>query len=228
MRYAAAYLRRSAVTAGSPGDASREAQLAAVRALCGPEVVAFEDWGLSGQRADRPGYQALRAEIAAGRVATVCAYSLSRFGRSTRELLDFVALCQEHGVTLRTKVESIDTSTAAGRFALTVLAAVAELEAELARERSAAAREAKRARGDHIGPVPYGRRLVDGRLVEDPARPLTPLVEAYRRGGSVLAATRILEAEGVPAPRGGQRWSTSVLTRILRGAGVLGSSAGTA
>jgi len=38
-RIAAAYIRRSVVRADSPGDASREAQLAAVRGLCGEDVV---------------------------------------------------------------------------------------------------------------------------------------------------------------------------------------------
>ena len=47
--------------------------------------------------------------------------------------------------------EGIDTSNATGRMVAGVLASVAELELELGRERRAAAREARRARGQHIG-----------------------------------------------------------------------------
>ena len=47
--------------------------------------------------------------------------------------------------------EGIDTTNAAGRMIARVLAGLAELELELGRERRAAAREARRTRGQHIG-----------------------------------------------------------------------------
>jgi hypothetical protein len=45
----------------------------------------------------------------------------------------------------------IDTSNATGRMVAGVLVSLAELELELGRERRTAAREARRARGQHIG-----------------------------------------------------------------------------
>jgi DNA invertase Pin-like site-specific DNA recombinase len=48
-------------------------------------------------------------------------------------------------------VVGIETSNATGRMVAGVLASLAELELELGRERRAAAREARRARGQHIG-----------------------------------------------------------------------------
>jgi len=65
----------------------------------------------------------LKADIAAGRVGSVCAYSLSRLGRNARELLAFIELAQAHDVPVRTAVEAVDTSTAMGRAMLTVMAA---------------------------------------------------------------------------------------------------------
>lgn len=47
--------------------------------------------------------------------------------------------------------EGIDTSNATGRTVAGVLASLAELELELGRERGEAAREASRARGQHVG-----------------------------------------------------------------------------
>jgi DNA invertase Pin-like site-specific DNA recombinase len=52
---------------------------------------------------------------------------------------------------LRSLREGIDTSNATGRMVAGVLASLAELELELGRERRAAAREARRIRGQHIG-----------------------------------------------------------------------------
>lgn len=224
-RHAAAYIRRSSVSGESPGDASREAQLAAVRRLCGDDVTVYTDWGVSGRKIDRPEYVKLKQAIEAGEVASVCAYSLSRLGRNARELLSFIELAQAHDVPVRTSVESIDTSTAMGRAMLTVMAAFAQLEVEQGMERSASAREARKARHDAAGLVmppsiaPYGHKHVtaDGvtRVAPDDAEPIQPLIDAYRDAGSVLGACRLLEARGVLAPKGGKRWATSALTRIL-------------
>lgn len=219
MKYAAAYVRRSSVSADSPGDASKEAQLAAVRAMCGADVEIYQDWGISGQKADRPDYVRLKADVAAGKVGSICAYSLSRLGRSSRELLTFVDLCRDNGVTIRTTVENLDTSTAMGVAMLTVMAAFAQLEADSARERQASARKARIDRGDDMS-APYGYKLVRQpdkslRRVRDESVPLDRIFEAYREAGTVLGACVRLEEWGIPAPRGGKRWATSALTRIL-------------
>jgi len=52
---------------------------------------------------------------------------------------------------LRSLREGIDASIATGRMVAGVLTSLAELELELGRERRAAAREARRARGQSIG-----------------------------------------------------------------------------
>ena len=57
----------------------------------------------------------------------------------------------EQNIVLRSLREGIDTSNATGRMVAGVLASLAELELELGRERRTAAREARRARGQHIG-----------------------------------------------------------------------------
>jgi len=58
---------------------------------------------------------------------------------------------RERDIVLRSLREGIDSSNATGRMIAGVLASLAELELELGRERRAAAREARRARGQHIG-----------------------------------------------------------------------------
>jgi DNA invertase Pin-like site-specific DNA recombinase len=57
----------------------------------------------------------------------------------------------QRGFVLRSLREGIDTSNATGRTVAGVLASLAELELELGREGRAAAREARRARGQSIG-----------------------------------------------------------------------------
>jgi len=226
MKQAAAYLRRSSVSGDNPGDASREAQLAAVHGMCGDEVEIYADWGISGQKDDRPDYLRLKADIDAGKIGSVCAYSLSRLGRSARELLAFVDLCTSHDVTIRTSVEHLDTSSAMGRAMLTVMAAFAQLEADVARERQASARAARESRGDDMGGLRYGYKSVrddNGRIrhVRDESVDLDRVRQAFDEAGSVLGAARLLKAWGVPAPRGGEQWSTSLLTRVLASEGII-------
>ena len=63
-----------------------------------------------------------------------------------REVSAAVSTLHERGVTIRALREGVDTSTSAGRMLTSVMAAVAELELELGKER----RAASRARASHV------------------------------------------------------------------------------
>jgi DNA invertase Pin-like site-specific DNA recombinase len=76
---------------------------------------------------------------------------IDRLGRNAAEVMTTVRELGERGIVLRSLREGIDTSNAAGRMVAGVLASLAELELELGRERRAASREARRARGQSIG-----------------------------------------------------------------------------
>jgi len=76
---------------------------------------------------------------------------IDRLGRNAAEVMTTIRDLGERGIVLRSLREGIDTTNATGRMIAGVLASLAELELELGRERRAAAREARRARGQHIG-----------------------------------------------------------------------------
>lgn len=181
----------------------------------------YKDWGISGRRDDRPQYVRLKAAIGADQVCCVFAYSLSRLGRSARELDAFLELCKAHGVMVQTQAEgSLTASTAMGSFLLLIMRGMAELESEVAKERSAAARAVKVARGDELGQPIWGMAHVKdeaGRVVSvrDPAVPVETVLEAVREAGTILGAVRVLNEQGIPSPKGGE-WHTSVLTRIVK------------
>jgi DNA invertase Pin-like site-specific DNA recombinase len=76
---------------------------------------------------------------------------IDRLGRNAAEVMTTIRELGERDIVLRSLREGIDTSNATGRMVAGVLASLAELELELGRERRAAAREARRSRGQHIG-----------------------------------------------------------------------------
>jgi DNA invertase Pin-like site-specific DNA recombinase len=76
---------------------------------------------------------------------------IDRLGRNAAEVMTTIRELGERGIVLRSLREGIDTSNATGRMVAGVLASLAELELELGRERRAAAGEARRSRGQHIG-----------------------------------------------------------------------------
>lgn len=61
--------------------------------------------------------------------------SISRLGRSTKDLLNIIDTLTAKGVTLISHKEKIDTDTPAGNFMLTVFAALSQLEREQLKQR---------------------------------------------------------------------------------------------
>jgi len=104
---------------------------------------------MSGARHDRAGLAQMLAYAREGDTVTVVA--LDRLGRSLSGIIRTVETLAGRGIALRSLRESINTSTAVGRMLLGVFGSLAEYERSLIAERSAAAREAARARGRRTG-----------------------------------------------------------------------------
>jgi DNA invertase Pin-like site-specific DNA recombinase len=81
----------------------------------------------------------------------VVVWKLDRLGRSLGDLIALVTVLRERGVELRSLHESIDTTTPAGKLAFHIFAALAEMEADVMRERTRAGLEAARRRGTTLG-----------------------------------------------------------------------------
>lgn len=115
----------------------------------------------SGKNMDRPQLDAMMHYIRDGDVLIV--ESISRFARSTRDLLDLVEELQKKSVQFISQKESIDTETPQGKFMLTVFAAMAELEREQILQRQKEGIAAAKAAGKYKGRKPVE---IDSRLLE--------------------------------------------------------------
>ena len=85
----------------------------------------FSD-NISGTKDDRPGLTALMDYVREG--DTVVVWKLDRLGRNTLHILETVKALTDAGVTLISTTDGIDSSTAAGRMVIGVLASMAAFE----------------------------------------------------------------------------------------------------
>jgi DNA invertase Pin-like site-specific DNA recombinase len=134
----------------STGHQSLDQQLDALAAAgVDPKRVYSDKLSGTSTREQRPGLAALLDYARPGDAIVVV--GIDRLGRNAAEVMTTIRELGERSIVLRSLREGIDTSNATGRMVAGVLASLAELELELGRERRAAAREARRTRGQHIG-----------------------------------------------------------------------------
>ena len=132
-----------------------ETQLMALREYAkarGLEVFGeYVDVGISGGKDSRPALNQLMADARKRRFDAVLVARFDRFARSTRHLVLALEEFNALGVDFISLSESVDTSTPMGKMVFTVLAAVAELELSLIRERVVMGLERAKAQGKQLG-----------------------------------------------------------------------------
>lgn len=99
----------------------------------------------SGATSDRPGLKELLSVIRKGDVVVV--WRLDRLGRSLQDLIKLASTFEKAGVGLTSLQEKIDTTTSGGKLIFHFFGAMAEFEANLIKERTAAGLAAAKARG---------------------------------------------------------------------------------
>lgn len=110
-----------------------------------PQLAALADAGCekvfsdkaSGAKADRAGLADALSHARAGDVLTV--WKLDRLGRTMKGLVDLAADLAKRKVGLRSITDGIDTAGTAGKLVFHIMAAMAEMERDLVRERTTAA-----------------------------------------------------------------------------------------
>ena len=101
--------------------------------MCDYQVDRIFSEKLSGANTDRPQLRAMLDYVREG--DTLFVESISRLGRSTKDLLNIIDTLTDKGVTLISHKEKIDTDTPTGKFMLTVFAALSQLEREQLKQR---------------------------------------------------------------------------------------------
>lgn len=146
----AVYARVSTLNGQNP-----ELQLAEIRehaARRGWEIAGeYVDLGVSGAKESRPQLNRMIQDAHRRRFEAVVCWKLDRLGRSLKHLVLTIEDLAAYGVSFVSLRDNLDLSTPSGRLMMHVLAAMAEFERELIRERVSAGIQAARRRGARLG-----------------------------------------------------------------------------
>lgn len=214
----ALYLRQSLDATGEGLAVQRQREdaleLATRRGLNVVAEHVDNDISASGKKR-RPGFEALLADVEAGHVKAVIAWSLDRLTRNARDRLRLLEAGREAGLVLAlVRGSDLDLSTPSGRMVADVLGSVAqhEIDVKSDRQRRAALQRAE------TGRPPLGVRLTGytaaGEVVEHEAKTIRWIFDEFMAGDSLRSITTRLNETGTPTRHGG-RWNPSTTRGIL-------------
>jgi DNA invertase Pin-like site-specific DNA recombinase len=169
-RRAAAYVRVSTSSRSRRGDdvsydQNPEVQEEPIRAL-----IAQRGWAThrvysdraSGAKESRPGLDALMADARRGLFDVVIVWRFDRFARSVKQLVQALEEFHSLGIDFVSHQEALDTSTPMSKAMFTIIAAMAELERAIIRERVMVGLDHAHRNGTKSGkPVGRPRVIVD-------------------------------------------------------------------
>ncbi len=162
---------------------------------------------------ERPEFERLLADIAAGQIRTLIFWHANRFLRNTDECNAFIRLARAHELRVFswTKGGQYRLDRAAGRKELRNDVTEAEYESDHRGERVALARKRQARNGDYGGGVrPYGWGVDSGRVRSVCVNPKAPAMERRYEDRPVLDMTRHSPAEAAEI----RRWADDLLSGV--------------
>jgi site-specific DNA recombinase len=177
----------------------------------------YVDDGYSAKDLERPAIQQLIHDLKNNEFDVIVVYRLDRLVRSVLDLHHLLQLFDKHKVAFKSVTEVFDTTTAMGRFFITLVAAMAQWERENLAERVIMGQERRFLEGKRNGAIaPYGYRLENEKLVIDPeeAKIVKRIFEMYLKHGMLTIAKQLNESGY--RTRNGSLWTTYTIKFILQ------------
>ena len=184
-------------------------------------VDVYTDEGISGlNTAHREGFNRMIEDALAGKISLIVTKSVSRFARNTVDSLTTIRLLKEHGVEVYFEKEGIWTFDGKGEILLTIMSSLAQEESRSISENVTWGRRKQFADGKvsmaYKSFLGY-RRGEDGRpvIVPEEAKTVRLIYRMFMSGKTANSIARHLTEQGIPTPRGKQKWQSSTVESIL-------------
>lgn len=182
-------------------------------------VEIYYDFGVSGYKEARPGFQRMMDDAENGRFRQVITKAITRFARNTRTVLESTRRLKELGIGVYFELQGINTLSQEGELLMTLYAAFGQAESEGARMHTLMALKKKY---DEGRPPRQLQRSMgyskgeDGEFYPDEHAPLVvEMFEMAADGYTAAEITNYLNASGITNHNGCAFHRASV-TRMLR------------
>ena len=217
---AAIYTRVSTEDQAKEGF-SLDAQLDKLRSYCkardweiGGEYI---DDGYSGRTEKRPAYTRMMEEL--DKWDALLVIKMDRIHRNSKNFMLMMEHLKREQKEFVSMTESLDTSTAMGRFVMDIIQRIAQLESEQIGERVYIGMEQKaKTNGGVLGfNIPYGYDYNDGKLRINPdeAHIVNDIYSWYLDGKSMSEIARTLNMVNIPT-KNNKTWGTQTISLILK------------
>lgn len=187
---------------------AQEKQLIAAAEAAGYEAVILREEGRSGKSiTGRPVLTKALADLDSGTAKALYVTRLDRLARSTRDFLSIVDRSHKNGWRLAMLDLGLDTATYQGRFVVTVMSAMAEMERGMISLRQKDVHKDRRDNGKVWGVDIGPKSKIDGALLEE--------ILLYRsRGMSYHKIADKLNKDEVPTLRNAEQWYASTVRNV--------------
>lgn len=160
----------------------------------------YVEEGVSAKTLNRPAILRLIADAKEHKFEVVVFYKLDRLVRSVRDLDDLLKLFDDKNIAIRSVTEPFDTTTAIGRFLITLVAAIAQWERETISERVVVNMTKKALLGERNGgKPPFGYEYKNGELTinKKEANFVTDIFRLYNNGKGLRTIALYLQQFGL-------------------------------
>tara|TARA_B100001964_G_C13939249_1_gene468166 strand:+ start:73 stop:687 length:615 start_codon:yes stop_codon:yes gene_type:complete len=155
----------------------------------------YVDKGISGAKDSRPALNELMNDAKKRRFDAVAVWKFDRFGRSTKHLIQSLELFHSLKIDFISFQENVDTSTSMGKLVFEVMAALAEFERSLIRERVFSGLRRAKAKGTKLGRPKVDIDLTRAKELQDNGYSLRKI--AIKMNTSPASISRLLRNKGV-------------------------------
>ncbi len=184
-------------------------------------VKVYTDEGISGTNTKhRDGFKEMIADALNGKIDLIVTKSVSRFARNTVDSLVTIRELKDKNVEVYFEKENIYTFDGKGELLITIMASLAQEESRSISENVTWGQRKRFADGKVSLPyksfVGYKKGENDiPEVVPEEAELIRRIYSLFMSGRTSTYIAKLLTEEGIPAPRGGQKWQSSTIESIL-------------
>ena len=181
-------------------------------------VNVYRDEGITGMSIDkRNGFKDMIEYLKNNNINGVVVWSLSRLGRSMKDVVLFLNKLKENNIHFYSIKESMSNDDKVGGLIMNILASINEFEVQTIRERITDVKREKKSNGLVYGRLQYGYDKKDGKLIvnKEERKTISRVKNLRSRGWSWRRIALKLNEEGI-STKHNKQWNMGSLYNVMQ------------